>query len=163
MQLEWDPETIHQSEKGYAWSLLYLLSVAQKKVCLFDPDLSRGEILSRAVSEQIQLFFNRSTQGQLTIVMHNVHFFEQRGARLQQLYQTYAHRMQIRITDARAHQAQDPFLIVDDIHVLHRFHCQQSRFRYYLSEPRYVTPLSDRFQELLDLAPTLLPTVTLGL
>lgn len=163
MELMWAPVTIHQSEEGYAWSLLYLLSLAERHVCLFDPDLSRGEVLSRAVTEQLQLYFNRSAQGNVTIVMHRSHVYEQRGARLQQLYQTYSHRMQLRITDAQAHHAQDAILIIDNVHVLHRFHCQQSRFRYYVSEPRYVTPLHDRFQELLELAPTVIPTSTLGL
>lgn len=157
------PAVIHHSEHDYASALAYLLSIAQHSIQLFDPDLSRGDILSKAVSEHLQAFFNRSPHGQVLILMHSPQVFEQKGSRLQTLYQTYAHRMQLRVTDAQAHTAQDAILVVDKVHVLHRFHCQQSRFRYYLDRADYALPLSERLKELTDLAPTVLPTSVLGL
>jgi hypothetical protein len=150
-------------ERDYERALAHVVAHAEKSLCIFDPDLSRGAFNSLQLAELLQQFLAKGPYVKMQMIVHDAYYLNAYGVRILKLLSVYGHQMEIRVTDASAHIAQDAMVIADGTHYLHRFHIQQARFKYMLNQASACKPLLERFEELVEASPTLITATTLGL
>ncbi|HLD10021.1 MAG TPA: hypothetical protein VJB68_08255 [Methylophilaceae bacterium] len=160
---ELKPDTIILGERLYEAATELLIAKANRELLIFDPDLSRGGYQSLSCSEALRNFLAKDKQNRLIIVLHEADFFTERCPRLQDLLKTYSNAIDIYLTDDNARVAQDAFVLADKAHYLHRFHIDQSRFKYVLDNAVATKPLLERFDQLLETTSTAIFATTTGL
>ena len=163
MAEELEPDTILLGERFYEAATELLITKAKRELLIFDPDLSRGGYQSLSCSEVLQNFLAKDKQNRLIIVLHEADFFSERCPRLQDLLKTYGNAIDVYVTDNNARVAQDAFVLADKAHYLHRFHIDQSRFKYVLDNEVAAKPLVERFDQLLETTSTAVFATTTGL
>ncbi len=150
-------------ERDYERALAHIVASAEKTLMIFDPDLSRGAFKSQQIADILQTFLAKARYAKLTIIVHDSKFLNEYCVRLLKLLHVFGHQMEIRVSDERAHIAQDAMVIADAKHTIHRFHIQQARFKYVMDDSVMARPLIERYEELLEASPTIISASTLGL
>ena len=75
----------------------------------------------------------------------------------------YSHAMTVYQTTDRARVANDPFVIADELHYVHRLHRDHARSVLALDDPNEARAIEGRFQEILDASSPAVFATTLGL
>ena len=157
------PDQIIVGEHLYAEAINLILASAERELLIFDQDLSHGDFASKQKYELFQAFLNKSPSNQLTIVLQDTGFFQNKCPRLLDLLKIYGHKMTVYETNQSAKHAKDCFVLADDKHYVKRIHIDQARFRYGLDDPATAGLLNTRFKELLEATHDVVTISRLGL
>lgn len=158
-----EPNKIISGEQLYSEAINLILKRAQHKLLIFDQDLSRGSFASLEKSGLIQNFLSTNIASQLTLILHDASFFQNKCPRLLNLLEVYGHKMRVHITNSSVKHAKDCFILADDAHYIKRIHIDQARFKYAFDDMQSVEALHSRFMELLDAAGDTVTLKPLGL
>lgn len=140
-----------------------IIALAQSQLHIFDADLSSGGYASRKRYEALRDFLRRHRNNRLVLVLHEIDYLTAHCPRLMDLLRTHSHGIAIQQTHEHARGANDPFLIADDAHYVHRFHQQGRRFLLARNDPVGAHELQERFAQLLEASHPAAPATTLGL
>jgi len=147
-----EPETVvtpFESPSEYADAWRALLALAVTDVLVFDRDLKDGNWNAAERHDTLRRFLLGNRRARLQIVVHDTTFIEGRLPRVVGLLRDFSHRMEIRRTIEDGRNAWDAFALVDDRHVLHRFHQSFVRGELSLHAPNKARELKGRLDEIL--------------
>jgi hypothetical protein len=125
-----------------------LIGLARERICVFDVDLSQGGWNTAARRDALAGFLRATRNARLDIIVHETRWIETSAPRVMSLLRRYGYAMTIYKTGADARGAQDPLLIVDARHYLHRYNIGQSRATLVINMPQEARPLVTRFDEI---------------
>jgi hypothetical protein len=162
-EVELKPNTIILGERNYETALDIVIASAQDELLIFDQDFARGDYASLQRFEVIQAFLAKNSLSKLTIILQNTEYFILHCPRLFDLLKNYGHKMQVFATNDNAKIAKDCFVIADKAHYIRRFHIEQARFKYALSDAEECANLTMRFAELMDETTEAVSSTKLGL
>ena len=140
-----------------------LIGLAQRRIRVFDQDLSHTGWNLAARADRLAQFLREARGRRLDIIVHDTHYIESACPRLLGLLRTYSFAVTIYRTGTEARLATDPLIIVDDRHYLHRFHFEQSRAAMGINQPDQTRPLAARFEEIWATGEPGLNATVLGL
>lgn len=158
-----EPNKIISGEQLYNEAISLILKRAQHKLLIFDQDLSHGNFASLEKSGLFHNFLSTNIASQLTIILHDASFFQNKCPRLLNLLEVYGHKMRVHITNTSVKHAKDCFILADGQHYIKRIHIDQARFKYAFDDMQSVEALNNRFTELLDAAADIVTLKPLGL
>ncbi|HSI38134.1 MAG TPA: hypothetical protein VK946_03590 [Methylotenera sp.] len=150
-------------ERLYADAINIILANAHHELLIFDQDLMHGDFTSIQKYELLREFLSKNINSQLTIILQNTTFFQEKCPRLVSLLSVYGHKMIVYETNDSAKHAKDCFVLADDKHYIKRIHIDQARFKYALDDPTSVDVLNLRFNELLEATHNMVSITKLGL
>ncbi|WP_047551158.1 DUF7931 domain-containing protein [Methylotenera sp. G11] len=145
-----EPDTIISGEQLYNEAVGLILKSAQRELLIFDQDLSRGSFSSLESFNYLQNFLSANIASELTIILQDAGYFQQKCPRLAGLLQIYGHKMHVHVTNSSARHAKDCFILADGEHYIKRIHIDQARFKYAFNDRKNVETLNNRFMELTD-------------
>jgi hypothetical protein len=157
------PDQIMVGEHLYAEAINLILTSAECKILIFDQDLSHGDFASKQKYALFQQFLNKSPSNQLTIILKDSGFFQNKCPRLVDLLTIYGHKITVYETNQSVKYAKDCFILADDKHYVKRIHIDQARFRYGLDDLATASLLNTRFKELLEATQDTVTISRLGL
>lgn len=140
-----------------------LIALGQRRIRVFDQDLSQTGWNQPARSDRLAAFLRGARGRRLDIIVHDTHYLESACPRMVNLLRTYSHAVTIYRTGSEARLATDPLLIVDDRHYLHRFHFEQPRAAMGIDQPEQARLLANRFEEIWATGEPGLNATVLGL
>jgi hypothetical protein len=140
-----------------------LIALARHRIRVFDQDLSQTGWNSPARTERLGAFLRELRGRRLDIIVHDTRYIESACPRLVRLLQGYGHAMSILRTGDEARVANDPLMIVDNKHYLHRFHFEQPRATLAIDAPEQTQLLANRFEEIWATGEVGLSGTVLGL
>ena len=135
------------------------LAVARTRLDLFDPDFA---VFPLGDGEAVGALRNFVKQGGLLrLAMHTPEHIERHYPRFLRLLRDYSHAIECRATPKTLRGLTDSFCIVDDVHVLRRFHSAHMRGEAAFSSPDAVDVPRHRFDAIwLETKPVLQSTRT---
>lgn len=145
-----EPDKIIVGEQLYSDAISLVLQRAQQKLCIFDQDLSRGGFSSLEKFKLLQHFLTSNIASELSIIVHDASYFQNKCPRLLGLLEIYAHKMRVRVTNTSVRHVKDCFILADNQHYIKRIHIDQARFKYAFDDAASVEVLNNRFTELRD-------------
>lgn len=145
-----EPNKIIVGEQLYSEAINMVLTRAQHQLLIFDQDLSRGNFASLEKSVLFKNFLTTNIASQLTIILHDASFLQNKCPRLLNLLEVYGHKMRVYITNSSVKHAKDCFILADGEHYIKRIHIDQARFKYAFDDLQTVEALNNRFTELQD-------------
>lgn len=158
------PSCSFDTYADYRRAALEALSAAQHTVAIFDPDLAKCGLESPAALERLERFcIDARRDDALRILLFDGTHLERHCPRLVTLLVRYAHRASVRIADADAHRAPRPFLLVDDTHLVSRFHRDLPRGRRELGAGSGIACFATQFDTLWPRGQALALQVALGI
>jgi hypothetical protein len=158
-----EPNKIIIGEQLYNEAINLILERAQHKLLIFDQDLSRGNFASLEKSGVFQNFLSANIASQLTIILHDASFLQNKCPRLLNLLEVYGHKMRVHLTNTSVKHAKDCFILADGQHYIKRIHIDQARFKYAFDDLQSAEALNNRFTELLDATADTVTLKPLGL
>ena len=157
---------VHRSLEGeneYTAAIAEVVGKAERSLHIFDIDLATGGYQTAERYEALRQFMTRSRSGTLVVVLHDTAYFERYCPRLINLLKLYSHRISILKTHEHGRLANDPFVIADEAHYVHRFHAEGARAKLGLDDHAGARMLEERFQQLMETAAPAISATTLGL
>jgi hypothetical protein len=122
---------------GYRAALLEALELAHSDIALFDPDLRLTGLETPSAIASLERFCTGAMrEDSARIVVHGPHYIERDCPRLLGLLSRFGHRLRVRITNATGRSLSQPFLVVDGIHLVTRFHQDGPRGKICLDDNR---------------------------
>lgn len=158
-----EPNKIMLGEQLYSEAISLILKQAQHKLCIFDQDLSHGSFCSIEKFDLLQHFLSSNIASELTIILQDAGFFQNKCPRLLGLLEIYGHKMRVRVTNSSVRHAKDCFILADARHYIKRIHIDQARFKYALDDAPSVEALNNRFSELMEATEDTITLRPLGL
>lgn len=132
---------------GYRFALLDAIGRAERCVALFDTDLRETGLESAAGVEALKAVIVRTTrEDALRFLLHDPKHLTHHCPRLLALLGTHSHRMQVRVADESFHAVEQMFAIVDDRHLVLRFHRDLPRGRYAADAAESAAPFRAQFE-----------------
>ncbi|SFD79019.1 hypothetical protein [Massilia yuzhufengensis] len=151
--------TRFDSLAGFGAQLRACLAAARARIDLFDPDCAVFALGATDVDAALRAFLKGG--GVLRVAMHTPAHIERHFPRFQRLLRDYSHGVACRATPRALHGLTDSFCIVDDVHVLRRFHSDHMRGEAAFASPGAVDLPRHRFDAIWEeSAVTLQPTTT---
>lgn len=147
----------------YQHALDQVIAQARQSVHLFEYDLHEGGWNSPQRAELLKRFVLGSANNRLQIALHSVDFVRRNCPRLLNLQRQYSYAVFIHETNPEARSINDPMLIADGRHYVHRFHYAQARGELVLHDPEQTLRLSRRFDEIWHASIVAVTATTLGL
>lgn len=157
------PNEILVGERLYSEAINIILANAHHELLIFDQDLTHGDFTSIQKYELLREFLSKNINSQITIILQNTTFFQEKCPRLVSLLSVYGHKMTVYETNDSAKHAKDCFILADGQHYIKRIHIDQARFKYALDDPASVDVLNLRFNELLEATHNMVSITKLGL
>ena len=159
-------EKVHQainSESEYVAAIDQVIALAERNLCIFDPDLKKGDYSTLRRFDLLQQFLKKSRLTRLVIILHDVDYYSAYCPRLVQLQKTYSHAFSLMATATHARSAQNPLVIADSSHYVHRFHVDYPRALVAFHDQEGAKPFFERFQQLQEASAPACPADVLGL
>lgn len=157
------PNQIVVGENLYSEAISIILASAQNELLIFDQDLSHGNFSSIEKYELLRQFLSKISTSQLTIILQDTTYFQEKCPRLFSLLVTYGHKMNVYVTNQTVKQIKDCFVLADGQHYIKRIHIDQARFKYALNDVASIKPLHARFSELKEAIQDVVSVKQLGL
>lgn len=133
----------------YREAMLDALGRATQSISIFDPDLRNTGLESPAGISVLEAFCLRARiEESLRIAVHSASFFERECPRLLNLVSRFGHRMQIRISSSAFRSLEQPFAVVDGVHLVTRFHSDDPRGKICIDDALSSLPLLSQFETL---------------
>lgn len=140
-----------------------LIGLAERRIRVFDHDLSETGWDSATREDILTAFLLRSRLNRLDLLLRDTRYLESRCPRLRALQRRFSHLVNVHLCREPAMNATDPIVVVDDRHYLHRFHYERPDAAAGLHQPAEARALALKWDALwTDSEPTLPPT-TLGI
>lgn len=150
-------------EKDYEAAIERVIDGAESTLHIFDTNLASGGYSAARRYEALNDFLRKNGKNRLLIVLHETDYFTAYCPRLMNLLKTHSHAIAVHQTTEHARLANDPFVIADEAHYVHRFHRDGARFLLALHDPVGARQLEGRFQQLLEVSHPAVFATTLGL
>ncbi len=144
------PNQIITGEQLYHAAITLILQNAKRELLIFDQDLSHGGFSSLEKFNLLQHFLSDNIASELTIILQDAAFFQNKCPRLLKLLEVYGHKMRVHVTNASVKQVKDCFILADGKHYIRRIHIDQPRFRFALDDRQNTEALHNRFVELSE-------------
>lgn len=158
-----EPDKIIIGEQLYSEAISLILKSAQQKLCIFDQDLSHGSFSSLEKFGVLHHFLSSNIASELTIILQDASFFQNKCPRLLGLLEIFGHKMRVRVTNSSVRHAKDCFILADGRHYIKRIHIDQARFKYAFDDAHSVEALNNRFIELMEATEDTISLRPLGL
>jgi hypothetical protein len=144
------PETIPFTlPSEYRPALDRLLALAASEVLVFDQDLKDGGWNAPARIEVLRAFLLGHRNNRIQIIVHETMYIESNLSRLVFLLRDFSHKFSILRTIEDGRNPRDTFVIVDNRHIVHRFHVDSMRGELALDVPLKARALRDRYDDIL--------------
>ncbi len=140
-----------------------LIDLAQHRLQIFDVDLKQWGWQTAARAERLGAFLRRSPKARIEFIAHDLRFLESSCPRLVALLRSHSHAVTVYRTGVEARSANDPLVIADGRHFLHRFHVEQPRATLAVEQPQMARPWAMRFDEIWATGEPGLGATVLGL
>jgi hypothetical protein len=129
-------ERLFKTYAEYRSCVAEILREAHSTALIFDPDLGNTGLDSPECIGALTALFGKSPHRHaLRILIHKTDFLEKRSPRLLALLGEFRHRTDLRVT-SQSHRAwSQPALIVDQQHLVMRFHQDSARGKACFSDP----------------------------
>ncbi|MCC2956061.1 hypothetical protein LK542_10590 [Massilia sp. IC2-477] len=137
------------------------LAAARTRLDLFDPDFAVFPLGSIEVDAALRDFLKRG--GVLRLAMHTSAYIERHYPRFIRLLRDYSHLIECRATPKTLKQLTDSFCIVDEVHVLRRFHSEHMRGEAAFGSPGAVDLPRHRFDAIWEESKAALQSTRTGL
>ncbi len=144
------PNQIITGEPLYHAAITLILQNAKRELLIFDQDLSHGGFSSLEKFNLLQHFLSDNIASELTIILQDAAFFQNKCPRLLKLLEVYGHKMRVHVTNTSVKQVKDCFILADGKHYIRRIHIDQPRFRFALDDRQNTEALHNRFVELSE-------------
>jgi hypothetical protein len=125
-----------------------MIGLARHSIRVFDIDLSGMGWNGVERAATIAAFLRGRRNATLQIIVHDTRWIESSCPRVTQLLRQYAHAVTICRTGPDASAVMDPMSIVDDRHLLHRFHIEHANAEFAVEQPLVTRPFVERFEEI---------------
>jgi hypothetical protein len=155
--------TPFDTPSDYAAALDRALALAAHEILVFDDNLALGNWGSVARVEMLRQFLLSHRRARLQIVVHETRHIEQSLPRLTGLLRPLSHKFEILKTIGEGRNARDGFTLVDNRHLVHRFHFDTKRGELSLDDPRKTAVLRERYNEILGFTESGVNATQLGL
>ncbi len=144
------PNQIITGEQLYHEAITLILQNAERELLIFDQNLSHGGFSSLEKFNLLQNFLADNIASELTIILQDAAFFQNRCPRLLKLLEVYGHKMRVHVTNASVKHVKDCFILADRKHYIRRIHIDQPRFRFALDDRQNTEALHNRFVEISE-------------
>jgi hypothetical protein len=144
------PETIAFTlPSEYGPALDRVLALAATEILVFDRDLRHGGWNAPDRIALLRSFLLGHYRSRMQIIVHETTHIEGYVPRLVLLLRDFSHKFSILRTIEDGRGASDAFIIVDGVHVLHRFQIDSMRGELALNVPAKARALRDRYDDIL--------------
>jgi len=157
------PDKIIIGEHLYNEAIQRIIQSAERELLIFDQDLKLGGFSSLAIYELLQQFLSQKITSQVSIILQDSAYFQEKCPRLLNLLEIFGHKMRVYVTNQSAKHAKDCFILADGKHYIKRIHIDQARFKYAYDDIATVKALNSRFDELTEAIQDTVSTTPLGL
>lgn len=123
-------------------------ALATMRIQLFDPDFSQWGIDSAEVMQLFRQFLLVRRSNQIRLVCHQVHYLEREALRFMPLLTDFSHAIECRVTPRNLRLLTDSFCIVDEQHIVRRFHCDHFRGEAAINSPQACQISATRFADI---------------
>lgn len=138
-----------------------LLSKAQSRVDLFDPDFAHLPLGALDVEARLRAFLRAG--GTLRLALHDTRHIERHCPRFLALLRDYAALVECRRTPRSLRHLPDAFALADGLHVVRRFHRDHMRGEAAFDHPGAVELPAYRFNALWEESESTLQATVTGL
>jgi hypothetical protein len=152
-----------EGPREYEQALDRLISLARGRLRIFDQDLRNQGYNSQERFDSLRQFLLQNRANRLTIILHDDDYLIRECPRMLNLIRQFGHAIDVYRTTEDARGVYDPFAIADMDHYLHRFHYDHPRAALTLNDKEGASDLLRRFNEILEVAESAVPSTTLGL
>lgn len=139
-----------------------LIQKTTRELRIFDHSLNQIFGSSQRC-ELLRNFLLAKKNNRLFIALHSSETLYRNCPRLINLTKNFSHSVEIRETRSDAQTANDPVLIADERHYLHRFHFDYPRSLFAVDDPIGTMELIMRFEEIWAISEQVAAATTLGL
>lgn len=150
-------------EAEYSAAIDEVIEQAEHTLHIFDIDLAVGGYDAVSRFEALRQFLAKDRLNRLVIVLHETDYLVRYCPRLMNLLKLYSHAISILKTHEHARVANDPFVIADEVHFVHRFHADDARALQALYDHAGARLLAERFGQLQEASAPAVAATTLGL
>ena len=157
------PDQIINGELLYDQAINLVLEKVQHQLLIFDQDLKHGDFSSLAKYQLLKKFLSANIASEVTIILQDADYFQQKCPRLNELLKFYQHRFKVCVTNSSVKNIKECFIVADGEHYIKRIHIDQARFRYGFNDKLTTEILHNRFLELKAAVQDSISTTTLGL
>ncbi|HSN63764.1 MAG: hypothetical protein WA787_09595 [Azonexus sp.] len=147
----------------YQSAIDHLLSLAAKRIWIYDEDLGMLHLETAERIEMLKRPLASTRQDCLRIALRNTAPLQQRQPLVQRLLAMHSHNSAAQQTPEQLNHLRDSMILVDDVHALIRFDRDQARSKLLIDEPEEVMPYRRRFEEIWAEGGIPVATTTLGL
>ena len=147
----------------YQSAIDHLLSLAAKRIWIYDEDLGMLHLETAERIEMLKRPLASTRQDCLRIALRNTAPLQQRQPLVQRLLAMHSHNSAAQQTPEQLNHLRDSMILVDDVHALIRFDRDQPRSKLLIDEPEEVMPYRRRFEEIWAEGGIPVATTTLGL
>lgn len=147
----------------YMVALDRALALVQREVRIFEKDLSESGFNGVARFEQLKTFLMKSRANRIDILVRDTDYLARSCPRMQMLLRQFGHAINIHRTLPETQGINDAFMLVDQRHLVRRFHTDYARGELVLNDPHEAGNLRERFDELWAASEPGLSATTLGL
>ena len=147
----------------YQSAIDHLLSLAAKRIWIYDEDLGMLHLETAERIEMLKRPLASTRQDCLRIALRNTAPLQQRQPLVQRLLAMHSHNSAAQQTPEQLNHLRDSMILVDDAHALIRFDRDQPRSKLLIDEPEEVMPYRRRFEEIWAEGGIPVATTTLGL
>ncbi len=155
--------TMLNGEAEYEAAIDTVIASAEHTLHIFDTDLSTGGYTTAKRCEALRTFLMKNRANRLVMVLHDTDYLTRQCPRLMQLLKLHSHAMAILQTHEHGQTANDPLVIADATHYVHRFHSDSARALLALHDPAGGHQLEDRFGQLQEASAPAVSAFTIGL
>ena len=143
------PSTLITAYGEYDAAIDRILSLAERRIDLFDHDLSRFKLDQPARHAALQRLLAVPSH-RLRIVVQNSQTVLTRLPLLMRLLETHGHQFSLVEANERLAHLSDAMLLADEQHALIQFHRDQPRGKLIEAEDEEVKPYERKFQSIID-------------
>ncbi len=151
------------SWSDYQIAIDRVLSLARKRICIYDEDLVQLHFESPARIAILKLVLSEEKHDCLRIALRNSASLQQHQPLFRNLLKTFSHNSAVQQTPEQLGHLRDSIILVDDAHGLIRFDRDQARSKLLIDENDEVMPYRRRFEEIWAEGGTPVSATTLGL
>lgn len=138
-----------------------VVALARTRLVLFDPDFRWFPLGALEVEATLRAFLRGG--GLLRLALHDSTHVERHCPRFLRLLRDYGHLVECRRTPRNLHHLTDSFTLVDERHVLRRFHSDHMRGETAFDSPAAVELPAHRFAMLWEVSQPALSAQVTGL
>ena len=151
------------SRADYLSAAQTVYALAQRELCIFDPDLEMLSPNSAEQGEHWKRLLRGGADRRLRIAVHEPGVIQRNCPRLLLLLRDFSTQIAIYRTEGVARRAQDRFILADALHYVRRPVAEQPHGVFTRHSPGEARALHDRFEEIWEASELAISATTLGL